>query len=195
MQEGPKLQTHPSRRTGYLTNSQSLHRVQGSSSTLLGRVAIPQRRARPWRRSSARRWHACSWTGSRRSSRWPVAPSGEYLRELHACWRDTTALSRHASDERALAPLQDAAKFGLARMPSIEPASGPHSFARGLIEARCRVTDNLLPEAHDAAAHKGRVGNFLSQLTLAPRPSNDLRTTPALIHAGRVIQGQLTLLV
>ena len=44
------------------------------------------------------------------------------LAQLHACWRDTRALSHATSDGRTLAAMQDAAKFGLARMPAVEPA-------------------------------------------------------------------------
>ena len=51
-----------------------------------------------------------------------VPPSEEYLRELHACWRDTKALSRFSSDARTLAAMQDTARVVLGRMPPIEPA-------------------------------------------------------------------------
>ena len=36
-----------------------------------------------------------------------VPPSEEYLKELHACWRDTRALSHSTSDARTLAAMQN----------------------------------------------------------------------------------------
>ncbi|XP_068583377.1 LOW QUALITY PROTEIN: uncharacterized protein [Cebidichthys violaceus] len=108
-------------------------------------------------------------------STFSVPPSEEYLRELHACWRDTGTLSRLTSDGRTLAAMQDAAKFGLARMPAVEPTIAalivsPEETLRP--DARCprpqcRVTDDLLSRAYDTAARMGRIGNSLSHLMLA----------------------------
>jgi len=114
-----------------------------------------------------------------------VPPSEEYLRELHACWRDTKALSRFSSDGLTLAAMQDPAKVGLGRMPPIEPAIAslilaPDEALRP--DARCplpqcRVTDELLCKAYDAAARMGRIGNSLSHLMLAASAS--LQQAPA----------------
>ncbi|KAK0154140.1 hypothetical protein N1851_003764 [Merluccius polli] len=51
-----------------------------------------------------------------------VPPSEEYVKELHACWRDSRALSHSTTDARTLAAMQDAAQVGLGRMPPVEPA-------------------------------------------------------------------------
>ncbi|XP_033987890.1 uncharacterized protein LOC117483621 [Trematomus bernacchii] len=114
-----------------------------------------------------------------------VPPSEEYLRELHACWRDTKTLSRFSSDARTLAAMQDPARVGLGRMPPIEPAIAslilaPDEALRP--DARCplpqcRVTDELLCKAYDAAARMGRIGNSLSHLMLAA--SAALQQAPA----------------
>ena len=103
-----------------------------------------------------------------------VPPSEEYLKELHACWRDSKALSHATSDGRTLAAMQDAAKFGLGRMPAVEPTVAalivsPDEALR--LNARCpspqcRVTDDLLSKAYDAAARMGRIGNSMSHLML-----------------------------
>ena len=104
-----------------------------------------------------------------------VPPSEDYLKELHACWRDSKAFSHSNSDSRALAAMQDAAKYGRGRMPAVEPAIAslivaPEETLRQ--DARCprpqcRVTDNLLSKAYDAGARMGRIGNSLSHLMLA----------------------------
>ena len=104
-----------------------------------------------------------------------VPPSEEYLGELHACWRDSRALSHALSDCRTLAAMQDAPKFGLDRMPAVEPTIAalivsPDEALRP--DARCprpqcRVTDDLLSKAYDAAARMGRIGNSMSHLMLA----------------------------
>ncbi|CAL8347638.1 unnamed protein product [Gadus morhua 'NCC'] len=44
-----------------------------------------------------------------------VPPSEEYLKELHACWRDTRALSHSTSDARTLAAMQNAAQLGTSK--------------------------------------------------------------------------------
>ncbi|KAK0134652.1 Neuronal acetylcholine receptor subunit alpha-10 [Merluccius polli] len=120
-----------------------------------------------------------------------VPPSEEYLRELHACWRDTRALSHATSDGRTLAAMQDAAKFGLARMPAVELAIAalvvsPEEALRP--DARCprpqcRVTDDLLAKAYDAAARMGRIGNSLSHLMLALSASLQEATVDASVHS------------
>ncbi|XP_056269652.1 uncharacterized protein LOC130193228 [Pseudoliparis swirei] len=95
-----------------------------------------------------------------------VPPSEDYLRELHACWRDTSAHSRPSAEGRTLASMQDAAKYGLERMPAIEPTIAslivsPEETLRP--EARCprpqcRATDELLSQAYNTAARMGRIG-------------------------------------
>ncbi|CAL8255672.1 unnamed protein product [Boreogadus saida] len=74
-----------------------------------------------------------------------VPPSEEYLKELHACWRDTRALSHSSS----------------APGPWL-PCRMRHRCPR----PQCRVTDDLLSKAYDAAARMGRIGNSLSHLLL-----------------------------
>ncbi|KAK0151644.1 hypothetical protein N1851_007054 [Merluccius polli] len=103
-----------------------------------------------------------------------VPPSEEYVKELHACWRDSRAFSHSTTDARTLAAMQDAAQVGLGRMPPVEPAIAslilaPEEALRP--DARCprpqcRVTDDLLSKAYDSAARMGRIGNSLSHLLL-----------------------------
>ena len=97
------------------------------------------------------------------------------MRELHACWRDSRALSHATSDGRSLAAMQDAPKFGLDRMPAVKltiaalivsPDEAPRPDAR-CPRPQCRVTDDLLSKAYDAAARMGRIGNSMSHLMLA----------------------------
>ncbi|XP_062279213.1 uncharacterized protein LOC133984014 [Scomber scombrus] len=117
-----------------------------------------------------------------------VPPSDEYLRELHACLRDTRALSHATFDGRTLAAMQDAAKFGLAHMPAVEPTKAavivsPDEALRP--DARCprpqcRVTDDLLCKAYDAAA---RIGNSPSHLMLALSASLQEATLDASVHS------------
>ncbi|CAL8385973.1 unnamed protein product [Gadus morhua 'NCC'] len=104
-----------------------------------------------------------------------VPPSEEYLRELHACWRDSRALSHATSDGLPLAAMQDAPKFGLDRMPAVEPTIAalivsPDEALRPVARCprpQCQVTDKLLSKAYDAAARMGRIGNSMSYLMLA----------------------------
>lgn len=124
-------------------------------------------------------------------SNFTVPPSQDYLRELHACWRDSRALSHSTSDARALAAMQDAPRFGLGRMPAIEPTIAalivtPDEALRP--DARCprpqcRVTDDLLSKAYDAAARMGRIGNSMSHLLLAQSASLQGATVDASIHS------------
>ncbi|XP_047454133.1 uncharacterized protein LOC125016013 [Mugil cephalus] len=119
-----------------------------------------------------------------------VPPSEEYLRELHACWRDSRTLSHATSDGRTLAAMQDAPRFGLGRMPAIEPPIAalivsPDEALRP--DARCprpqcRVTDDLLCKAYDAAARMGRIGNSMSHLLLALSASLQETTVDAPVH-------------
>lgn len=51
-----------------------------------------------------------------------VPPSEDYIKELHVCWRDSRAFSHSTSEDRALAAMWDAAKYGLGCMPAVEPA-------------------------------------------------------------------------
>ena len=120
-----------------------------------------------------------------------VPLSDKYLRELHACSRDTRALSHATSDGRTLTVMQDAAKFGLAHMSAVEPAIaalivlpdealGPDArYPR----PQCRVTDDVLSKAYDAAARIGRIGNSLSHLMLALSASLQEATLDASIHS------------
>ncbi|CAL8348958.1 unnamed protein product [Boreogadus saida] len=104
-----------------------------------------------------------------------VPPSEEYLKELHVCWKDAKALPRPSSSAQALAAMRDPAQYGLGRMPPVEAAIAsliltPDQALRP--DARCprpqcRVTDDLLSKAYDAAACMGRIGNSLSHLMLA----------------------------
>ncbi|KAK0134683.1 hypothetical protein N1851_029697 [Merluccius polli] len=104
----------------------------------------------------------------------PQTDPDEYVKELHACWRDSRALSHSTTDARTLAAMQDAAQVGLGRMPPVEPAIAslilaPDEALRP--DARCprpqcRVTDDLLTKAYDSAARMGRIGNSLSHLLL-----------------------------
>ncbi|KAK0139592.1 hypothetical protein N1851_023527 [Merluccius polli] len=104
----------------------------------------------------------------------PQTDPEEYVKELHACWRDSRALSHSTTDARNLAAMQDAAQVGLGRMPPVEPAIAslilaPDEALRP--DARCprpqcRVTDDLLTKAYDSAARMGRIGNSLSHLLL-----------------------------
>ncbi|CAL8358264.1 unnamed protein product [Boreogadus saida] len=104
-----------------------------------------------------------------------VPPSEEYLKELHFCWKDAKALPRPSASARALAAMRDPAQYGLGSMPPVEPAIAsliltPDQALRP--DARCprpqcRVTDDLLSKAYDAAARMGRIGNSLSHLMLA----------------------------
>ncbi|KAK0156351.1 hypothetical protein N1851_000348 [Merluccius polli] len=107
-------------------------------------------------------------------STFTIPPSEEYVKELHACWRDSRAFSHSTTDARTLAAMQDVAQVGLGHMPPVEPAIAslilaPDEALRP--DARCprpqcRVTDNLLSKAYDSAAHMGRIGNSLSHLLL-----------------------------
>ncbi|KAK7905160.1 hypothetical protein WMY93_017767 [Mugilogobius chulae] len=103
-----------------------------------------------------------------------VPPSEEYIKELHACWADTRLFSRPTADGRALASMQDAPKFGLGHMPSVEstvaslivsPDEALRPNAR-CPRPQCRITDELLCRAYDAGARMGRTGNSLSHLLL-----------------------------
>ena len=112
--------------------------------------------------------------GSPAPASFSVPPSEEYLKE-HSCWKDVKALAHPSSSARALAAMQDPAQYGLGRMPPFEPTIASLILApdRALRpDARCprpqcRVTDDLLLKAYDAAARMGRIGNSLSHLMLA----------------------------
>ena len=113
--------------------------------------------------------------GSPAPTSFSVPPSEEYLKELHSCWKDVKALSHPSSSARALAAMQDPAQYGLGCMPPVEPAIASLILAPDQAlrpDARCprpqcRVTDDLLSKAYDAAARMGRIGNSLSHLMLA----------------------------
>lgn len=104
-----------------------------------------------------------------------VPPSEEYLRELHACWRDPGALSRLSSDGRVLAAMHGSVGAGLDRMPAVEPAVAslivsPDEALRQDVRcprAQCRITDGLLCRAYNAGARAGRLGNSLAHLMFA----------------------------
>ncbi|XP_077388987.1 uncharacterized protein LOC144026275 [Festucalex cinctus] len=111
----------------------------------------------------------------RPSSAFSVPASEDYLRELHACWRDPGALSHPSADGRDLASMHDAASVGLDRMPAVEPAVAslivsPEETLRPSVRCprpQCRVTDDLLTRAYGAGARAGRIGNSLAYLMLA----------------------------
>lgn len=108
-------------------------------------------------------------------STFTVPPSAEYLRELHACWRDPSALSRLSADGRALAAMHNAAEAGLEHMPAVEPAIAslivsPEEALRPTVQCprpQCRVTDDLLTRTYNAGARAGRLGNSLAHLMFA----------------------------
>ncbi|TNN44873.1 CMP-N-acetylneuraminate-beta-galactosamide-alpha-2,3-sialyltransferase 4 [Liparis tanakae] len=120
-----------------------------------------------------------------------VPPSVDYVRELHACWRDTSNLSRPTADSRILASMQDAAKCGLERMPAIEPTIAslivsPEETLRPEVRCprpQCRVTDELLSQAYNTAARMGRIGNSLSHLMLALSESLQQATPDASVSS------------
>ena len=120
-----------------------------------------------------------------------MPPSEEYLGELHACWRDSRALSLATSDGQTLAAMQDAPKFGLDRMSAVEktiaalivsPEEALRPDAR-CPHPKCRVTDQLLSKAYDAAALMGRRSNSMSHLMLALSAS--LQEARAVSYAAR----------
>lgn len=104
-----------------------------------------------------------------------VPQSEEYLRELHACWRDPGAFSRLPSQSRVLAAMHDSSKAGLDRMPSVEPAVAalivtPDEALRHEVRCprpQCRITDDFLCRAYNAGARAGRLGNSLAHLLFA----------------------------
>lgn len=104
-----------------------------------------------------------------------VPPSEEYLRELHACWRDPGAFSRLSTDGRVLAAMHESVRAGLDRMPAVEPAVAslivsPDEALRRDVRCprtQCRITDDLLCKAYNAGARAGRIGNSLAHLMFA----------------------------
>lgn len=104
-----------------------------------------------------------------------VPPSEEYLKELHACWRDPGALSRLSTDGRVLAAMHESVKAGLDRMPAVEPAVAslivsPDEALRRDVRCprtQCRVTDDLICKAYNAGARAGRIGNSMAHLMFA----------------------------
>ncbi|XP_057701544.1 uncharacterized protein LOC130921537 [Corythoichthys intestinalis] len=104
-----------------------------------------------------------------------VPASADFVRELHAGWRDPAALSRLSADGRALAAMHDPAAVGLDRMPGVEPAIAslivsPEESLRPVV--RCpqpqgRLTDELILRAYGAGARAGRIGNSMAHLLLA----------------------------
>lgn len=108
-------------------------------------------------------------------STFTIPPSAEYLKELHACWRDPSALSRLSADGRTLAAMNNAAEAGLDHMPAVEPAIAslivsPEEALRPTVRCprpQCRVTDDLLTRTYNAGARAGRLGNSLAHLMFA----------------------------
>lgn len=127
-----------------------------------------------------------------------VPPSEEYLRELHACWRDPSALSRLSADGRVLAAMHDSVKAGLDRMPAVEPAVAslivsPDEALRRDVRCprpQCRVTDDFLCRAYNAGARAGRLGNSLAHLMFALSASlqDDGRATAAVGFSDAALQ-------
>ncbi|MEQ2174657.1 hypothetical protein GOODEAATRI_010018 [Goodea atripinnis] len=104
-----------------------------------------------------------------------VPLSEEYLREMHACWRDPRALLRLSTDGRVLAAMHESVKAGLDRMPAVEPAVAslivsPDEVLRPDVRCphtQCWVTDNLLCKAYNAGTKSGRLGNSMAHLMFA----------------------------
>ncbi|XP_013868246.1 extracellular calcium-sensing receptor-like [Austrofundulus limnaeus] len=92
-----------------------------------------------------------------------VPPSAEYVKEVHACWADTKALTWPTSDGRTLAAMQDAPRFFLGHMPSVEPAVAslivaPDEVLRTNARCpcpQCHVTDDLLCRDYDSGSQNG----------------------------------------
>lgn len=143
------------------------------------RVEIPQQAAAPTESAFFRR--------GRPPTAFTVPPSEEYLRELHSCWRDPSALSRLSADGRALAAMHNAADVGLERMPAVEPAIAslivsPEEALRSTVRCprpQCRVTDDLLTRTYNAGARAGRLGNSLAHLMFALSSSLQEGKAPA----------------
>lgn len=104
-----------------------------------------------------------------------VPSSEEFLRELHACWRNPSAFARLSSDGRILAAMQNAAAAGLDRIPTVEPGVAalivsPEEALRQEVRCprpQCRVTDDLVSRAYNSGARAGRLGNSLAHLMFA----------------------------
>lgn len=104
-----------------------------------------------------------------------VPPSEEYLRELHACWRDSSAFARLSSDGRVLAAMHNSTAAGLDQIPAVEPGVAslivsPEEALR--LDARCpqpqcRITDGYISRAYSSGARAGRLGNSLAHLMFA----------------------------
>lgn len=155
--------------------------VTSAIRTALARLQISVPQAQPTASSAFFR-------RSRSETAFVVPPSAEYVRELHACWSDTKALSRLTTDGRVLAAMQEAPKVGLGQMPAVEPGIAsliipPDEALRPNARCprpQCRITDDLLCKAYDSGARMGRIGNSLSHLMLAL--SSSLESVP-LDHA------------
>ncbi|MEQ2182865.1 hypothetical protein GOODEAATRI_026665, partial [Goodea atripinnis] len=104
-----------------------------------------------------------------------VPPSEDYLREMHACWRDPRALSHLSTDSRVLAAMHESIKAGLGRMTAVEPTVAslivsPDEALRPDVRCprtQCRATDDLLCKAYNAGARAGRPGNSMAHLMFA----------------------------
>lgn len=104
-----------------------------------------------------------------------VPPSDEYLRELHACWRDPSALARLSSDGRVLAAMHNATLAGLDQIPAVEPGVAslivsPEEALRQdarCPQPQCRITDGYITRAYNSGARAGRLGNSLAHLMFA----------------------------
>lgn len=109
---------------------------------------------------------------------------------MHAGGTREPSLMQHP-DGRTLAAMQDAPKFGLGRMPSVESTIAALSVSPDEAlrpDARrpclqCRVTDDLLSKAYDAAARMGRIGNSMSHLMLALSASLQEASLDASVHS------------
>ncbi|KAL7371344.1 hypothetical protein ABVT39_025162 [Epinephelus coioides] len=109
------------------------------------------------------------------SAKVTVPHSPDFLKELHSCWRDTSALTRPGSDEWALAAMEDAESVGLLHMPAVEPPIAALIVAPDEAmksdpkcpSAQCKVTDDYVCKAYNTAARVGHLGNTLSHLLLA----------------------------
>ncbi|CAJ1061424.1 LOW QUALITY PROTEIN: uncharacterized protein LOC114481864 [Xyrichtys novacula] len=56
------------------------------------------------------------------STAFAILHAEDFIKELHACWRDSKACSRVSADGHTLAAMHDTAGVGLDHMPAIEPS-------------------------------------------------------------------------
>ncbi|MEQ2172885.1 hypothetical protein GOODEAATRI_025952 [Goodea atripinnis] len=92
---------------------------------------------------------------------------------VHACWRDTRALSCLSTDGRVPAAMQESVKAGLDHMPVVEPAvaslivSPDEALGPDVRCPRTQCWDDLLCKVYNAGARAGRLGNSMAHLMFA----------------------------